>query len=109
VTGVLEFLAWCAAGALLGIAARFCFARSQSGIRPAPAANSEPQESADRTVSWIQTSLNAVDNADLIVDGAYGVLTRAAVIRFQQKHNLTVDGIVGPQTVAAIELALARL
>jgi peptidoglycan hydrolase-like protein with peptidoglycan-binding domain len=32
------------------------------------------------------------------IDGRYGPLTRAAVMRFQAEHGLVVDGIVGPQT-----------
>ncbi len=36
------------------------------------------------------------------VDGAYGPVTRQAVKRFQASHGLVVDGIVGPQTLAAL-------
>ena len=32
------------------------------------------------------------------IDGLYGPLTSGAVRRFQRKHELVVDGIVGPQT-----------
>jgi peptidoglycan hydrolase-like protein with peptidoglycan-binding domain len=32
------------------------------------------------------------------IDGLFGPLTQAAVRRFQRKHDLKVDGIVGPQT-----------
>ncbi len=32
------------------------------------------------------------------VDGYYGALTQDAVIAFQKKHGITVDGIVGSQT-----------
>ena len=38
------------------------------------------------------------------VDGIYGYLTYSAVRDFQAKHGLTVDGIAGPETLAAIGL-----
>jgi len=38
------------------------------------------------------------------VDGVYGYMTYSAVRDFQAKHGLTVDGIAGPETLAAIGL-----
>lgn len=38
------------------------------------------------------------------VDGMYGYLTYSAVQNFQAKNGLTVDGIAGPQTLAALGL-----
>jgi hypothetical protein len=35
-------------------------------------------------------------------DGIFGSETRAAVMDFQRKHHLAVDGVVGPQTWAAL-------
>lgn len=32
------------------------------------------------------------------IDGIFGPLTNAAVLKFQEKHGLNVDGIVGPNT-----------
>ena len=40
------------------------------------------------------------------VDGIYGSKTRSAVRKFQQNNRLQVDGIVGPQTAAAIGFSL---
>ena len=38
------------------------------------------------------------------VDGIYGSLTVSAVKKFQQKNGLTVDGIAGTKTLAAMEI-----
>ena len=36
------------------------------------------------------------------IDGVWGRQTQAAVRTFQKEHSLTVDGIVGPQTLGAL-------
>ncbi len=41
------------------------------------------------------------------VDGIFGEATENAVKKFQQDNNLTVDGIVGPQTGRQLGAALA--
>lgn len=38
------------------------------------------------------------------IDGIFGPLTRSAVVRFQLDNGLVPDGIVGPNTWAAIDL-----
>jgi len=38
---------------------------------------------------------------DGAVDGVFGPLTETATKAFQKKRKLTVDGMVGPQTLAA--------
>lgn len=40
-------------------------------------------------------------------NGVFDESTEAAVKKFQQDHNLTVDGIVGPQTGRQLGAALA--
>ena len=39
------------------------------------------------------------------VDGIYGPLTKKAVEYFQRKNGLKIDGIVGPQTLAALGMS----
>lgn len=41
------------------------------------------------------------------VDGNYGVLTQDAVIAFQRKHRIHVDGIVGAQTAEKLGVQLS--
>ena len=53
-------------------------------------------------VAWIQSVLNRVNGNSLSVDGVYGNGTAAAVKDFQRKHGLSVDGVVGPQTRNAL-------
>lgn len=40
--------------------------------------------------------------AQLAVDGAFGALTREAVVAFQAGHGLATDGVCGPHTWAAL-------
>lgn len=52
-------------------------------------------------VKEVQRHLNR-HGGKLAVDGAYGPLTEAAVIRFQRAQKIAVDGIVGPVTMARL-------
>lgn len=52
-------------------------------------------------MKWIQTMLNK-DGFNLVVDGKFGVLTRKAVMDFQRRYGLIVDGNVGNQTYAKL-------
>ena len=67
----------------------------------------KPQEEKLSGISWLQTALNSIQGAGLIVDGSYGRHTRAAVRVFQSLHNLKVDGQAGDATCSAIDAALA--
>jgi hypothetical protein len=53
----------------------------------------------------VQAALNAADDAGLPTDGIFGVQTLAAVRGFQAIKKLTVDGVVGPDTWAALSKA----
>lgn len=52
-------------------------------------------------VKVLQTLLNQ-NGANLAVDGKYGLKTELAVRDYQTKNNLTVDGMVGPETSGAL-------
>jgi peptidoglycan hydrolase-like protein with peptidoglycan-binding domain len=57
--------------------------------------------STGKSVELIQAALNRY-GAHLVVDGIFGPLTQAAVIRFQRAHRLKADGIVGSLTWRAL-------
>lgn len=67
---------------------------------------SEWEGEADRTgpdyIRWVQSSLNQLLGLRLVVDGIEGPATRSAIRSFQQRQGLAVDGIVGPNTEAAL-------
>lgn len=60
-----------------------------------------------RGAAWIQHVLNElrVAGTPLVEDGSYGRMTRTAVRDFQASHGLDADGLAGPKTVAALEIA----
>lgn len=60
--------------------------------------------SAGQEVRNIQSRLKEWGYYNGEVDGIYGYMTYSAVRDFQAKHGLTVDGIAGPETLAAIGL-----
>ena len=47
-------------------------------------------------VTKVQGALN------LDADGIFGLMTKAAVMDWQKRNDLTEDGIVGPKTYAAL-------
>lgn len=61
--------------------------------------------SRGQTVIQIQTRLKSWGYYDGPVDGIYGYLTYSAVKEFQRKNGLYPDGIVGPNTLAAIGIS----
>src|SRR3954454_10091413 len=64
-----------------------------------------------RGVRWIQRRLRVLGYAAGLVDGRFGPLPGHAVSRFQARHHLVVDGVVGPATSARLRDAsrLVRL
>lgn len=63
--------------------------------------------SHDHPVRTLQDLLNA-HGAALVIDGAFGPKTEAAVRHFQHGKGLAVDGEVGAQTWAAAIVAVRR-
>ena len=59
--------------------------------------------SSGTKVKEIQQQLNKIGQYGLKEDGEFGSLTEAAVIDFQTKNNLQVDGIVGQQTLKKLK------
>lgn len=57
-------------------------------------------------VKEIQKRLIAWGYLKGVADGVYGPITKAAVMWFQQKNKITVDGIVGAQTAEKLGVAL---
>lgn len=62
-------------------------------------------------VQFLQRSLIDLgyDLSRFGADGAFGAETEAAVRAFQRDQNITVDGIVGPQTWGALDRALRNV
>jgi len=64
----------------------------------------EPPYMEGSDVGRVQETLNQQPSISIKVDGIYGSSTEEAVKQFQQQKDLTVDGIVGPETRGALEL-----
>ena len=62
------------------------------------------QGSDGPSVRELQARLDQGGEA-LAIDGVFGPLTRAAVVRFQRARGLAPDGIVGPMTWGALDTA----
>jgi hypothetical protein len=62
-------------------------------------------------VSELQTRLNLLPSslARLTVDGKFGPKTHARVMEFQRTNKLVNDGVVGPQTLAALLDLITKL
>lgn len=64
-------------------------------------------EAAGEAVTQLQTQLTNLGYYDGPISGVFGELTQSAVINFQQRNGLSPDGIVGAETLAAIDRAAA--
>jgi lysozyme family protein len=74
-----------------------------------PRSNSvQPSDTPVRDGVWLQNSLNRLGaNPKLELDGIVGPATRNAVRAFQLAAGIGVDGLVGPETFAVLDKALA--
>jgi Putative peptidoglycan binding domain len=83
-------------------------ASTQTNTTPttqAPAQTLKPGDTGSQ-VKALQRSLTAL-GFKVAVDGDYGPSTQAAVEKFQVSKGLAEDGIVGSQTLAALQQALS--
>ena len=58
--------------------------------------------STGELVKWVQTRMNEMGFDAGVVDGLYGKKTRTAVVNFQTKNGLAVDGIAGYNTLTML-------
>ncbi len=58
--------------------------------------------SRGEAVRQIQKALCGAGHHVGVIDGIFGLMTEEAVCDFQEEHGLTVDGIVGPATLAKL-------
>jgi lysozyme family protein len=68
-----------------------------------------PRAEPVRDGMWLQNSLNRLGaSPKLELDGIVGPATRNAVRAFQLAAGITVDGLTGPETFAALDKALSE-
>ena len=82
--------------------------------RPGTALPAQPRQLMLKTpmmhgadVRAVQQALNQRGHAGLDTDGTYGPATRDAVMTWQQREHIHVDGIVGPQARSSLGLPTA--
>ena len=67
-----------------------------------------PGTKGSQSVATLQAALTSLGYAAGTPDGSYGPSTVEAVSAFQTANGLSVDGVAGPATLAAINAALAK-
>jgi len=76
------------------------------GPKTAAALDQKQKGKGTATVVQLQSDLTTLGYFVTRIDGVYGPATTQAVKLFQQNNGLTVDGVAGPKTMAAIEQAM---
>ncbi len=74
---------------------------------PAPATTLGPGDKGVQ-VRRLQRALTRLGYSAGVADGDYGSSTRAALTRFQTASALTADGVLGTETLQALEKALRK-
>lgn len=82
-----------------GRAAVHRYSTSPSAITGSPALR---YGSRGDSVKTLQAVLNSQGHS-LTIDGIFGSMTQAAVISFQRSAGIGVDGVVGPQTAGSLQ------
>ena len=78
---------------------------SAPGYSPEPADGPLRQGMSGQRVYLLQSQLTALEYDPGPLDGLFGSKTHEAVVAFQRDKTLTMDGVVGPQTAAALAAA----
>src|ERR1700761_2305271 len=79
--------------------------RHREGKQPEATMATPPtieEGSTGDTVRWAQYLLTRITLSYTQIDGTFGSVTKTAVEKFQTEKKLSVDGIVGPKTWAAL-------
>jgi peptidoglycan hydrolase-like protein with peptidoglycan-binding domain len=61
----------------------------------------DPFQGQEQGIKWVQRALNRL-GFELTVDGILGPRTEAAVLEFQTRAGLEADGLPGPKTCQAL-------
>jgi lysozyme family protein len=77
----------------------------QASVSMVPIESGLTQPESGNDALWLQHALNQV-GFELMEDGSYGRQTKSAVEMFQRSYGLAVDGLAGPETIAALKLAV---
>ena len=91
----------------LSVGTAFTVSAYQGDIIPKTAIVNAKSNSAD--IKLVQTKLKKWGYYSGAVDGIYGSKTKSAVLLFQKRNGLVVDGIVGNKTLAAMGISTKSL
>jgi Putative peptidoglycan binding domain len=81
-------------------------ATTAASTTPAPAQTLSPGDTGEQ-VKVLQRALTSLGYPPGKADGNYGPSTQSAVEQFQAANGLAADGVVGQQTLAALQQALS--